>query len=84
MHTILPGFAETPGFPQYTVLPKAFHWTVIGPDRIARSILAAIRRDRRESFVPWFYRPVAVLQTVLPSLLARVLARGRYGGPGAA
>src|SRR6476620_6727693 len=78
VHTILPGFAETPGFPQYSVIPKAFHWTIIGPERIARSILAAIRRDRRESFVPWFYRPLAWLQALAPSLLARVLARGKY------
>ncbi len=84
VHTILPGFAETPGFPQYGVIPKAFAWTVIGPERVARSIVAAIRHDRRESFVPWWYRPVAVLQATVPSLLARVLARGRYGGPGAA
>ena len=84
VHTVLPGFAETPGFPQYTVIPKHFHWTVIGPDRIARSILAAVEHDRRESYVPWFYRPVAILQAVVPSLVARVLARGRYGGPGAA
>jgi uncharacterized protein len=84
VHTVLPGFAETAGFPQRTVLPKAFQWTIIEPDRIARSILAAVNRDRRESFVPWWYRPVAVLQAVAPSLVARVLARGRYGGPGAA
>jgi NAD(P)-dependent dehydrogenase (short-subunit alcohol dehydrogenase family) len=84
VHTVLPGFAETAGFPQRTVLPKAFQWTIIEPDRIARSILAAVRRDRRESFVPWWYRPVAVLQTVTPSLMARILARGKYGGPGAA
>jgi NAD(P)-dependent dehydrogenase (short-subunit alcohol dehydrogenase family) len=84
VHTILPGFAETPGFPQYGVIPKALEWTVIGPDRIARSILAAIRRDRRESFVPWWYRAVAVMQAIAPSLVARVLARGKYGGPGAA
>jgi len=82
VHTVLPGFAETAGFPQRTVLPKAFQWTIIEPDRIARSILAAVRRDRRESFVPWWYRPVAVLQAVTPSLMARVLARGKYGGPG--
>jgi NAD(P)-dependent dehydrogenase (short-subunit alcohol dehydrogenase family) len=84
VHTVLPGFAETAGFPQRTVLPKAFQWTIIEPDRIARSILAAVRRDRRESFVPWWYRPVAVLQAVTPSLMARILARGKYGGPGAA
>ncbi|HKP19244.1 MAG TPA: SDR family oxidoreductase [Gaiellaceae bacterium] len=84
VHTVLPGFAETPGFPQHGVLPKHLEWTIIGPERIARSILASIRRDRRESFVPWWYRPVAVLQALAPSVVARVLAKGRYGGPGAA
>lgn len=84
VHTVLPGFAETPGFPQRTVLPKALRWTIIEPDRVARSIVAAVRRDRRESFVPWWYRPVAVLQSMTPSLVASMLARGRYGGPGAA
>jgi NAD(P)-dependent dehydrogenase (short-subunit alcohol dehydrogenase family) len=80
VHTIFPGFAETPGFPQYTVIPKTFHWTVIGPERVAKSIVAAVERDRRESFVPWFYRPVAVAQAVVPGVLARVLARGKYRG----
>jgi NAD(P)-dependent dehydrogenase (short-subunit alcohol dehydrogenase family) len=84
VHTVLPGFAETPGFPQRGVIPKALEWTIIGPERIARSIVAAVRRDRRESFVPWWYRPVALLQAVTPSLMARVLSRGKYGGPGAA
>ena len=84
VHTVLPGFAETEGFPQRGVIPKHLEWTIIGPERIARSILASIRRDRRESYVPWWYRPVAIVQSVMPSVLARVLARGRYGGPGAA
>jgi NAD(P)-dependent dehydrogenase (short-subunit alcohol dehydrogenase family) len=84
VHTVLPGFAETVGFPQRTVLPRTLQWTIIEPDRVARSIVAAVQRDRRESFVPWWYRPLAVLQSVAPSLVARVLARGRYGGPGAA
>jgi NAD(P)-dependent dehydrogenase (short-subunit alcohol dehydrogenase family) len=84
VHTVLPGFAETEGFPQRGVIPKSLEWTIIGPERIARSILAAVEHDRRESFVPWFYRPVAILQALTPSLMARVLARGKYGGPGAA
>jgi uncharacterized protein len=83
VHTVLPGFAETEGFPQRGVIPRQLEWTIIGPERIARSILAAVKRDRRESYVPWWYRPVALLQGVFPSLVARVLARGRYGGPGA-
>jgi NAD(P)-dependent dehydrogenase (short-subunit alcohol dehydrogenase family) len=83
VHTVLPGFAETEGFPQRGVIPKRLEWTIIGPERIARSILASIRRDRRESYVPWWYRAVALLQGLTPSLVARMLARGRYGGPGA-
>jgi uncharacterized protein len=83
VHTVLPGFAETKGFPQRGVIPKQLEWTIIGPERIARSILAAVKRDRRESYVPWWYRPLAWLQALLPSLVARVLARGRYGGSGA-
>jgi NAD(P)-dependent dehydrogenase (short-subunit alcohol dehydrogenase family) len=83
IHTVLPGFAETAGFPQRGVIPKPLEWTIIGPERISRSILAAVKRDRRESYVPSWYRPVAWLQAILPSLVARVLARGRYGGPGA-
>ena len=66
------------------MIPKQLEWTIIGPERIARSILAALRRDRRESFVPWFYRPVAWMQALVPSLVGRVLARGRYGERGAA
>jgi uncharacterized protein len=84
VHTVLPGFAETEGFPQRGVIPKSFEWTIIGPERIARSILAAVEHDRHESFVPWWYRPAAILQAMTPSLVARVLARGNYGGPGPA
>jgi short-subunit dehydrogenase len=80
---VLPGFAETEGFPQKGVIPKQLEWTVIGPERIARSILSAVRRDRREMFVPFFYRPLAWLQSLTPGLLGRVLARGKYGGRGA-
>ena len=83
VHAVLPGFAETEGFPQKGVIPKRLEWTIIGPERIARSIIASIRHDRLESFVPWWYRPVAILQAVLPSVVGRVLARGTYGGPGA-
>jgi uncharacterized protein len=83
VHTVLPGFAETEGFPQRGVIPRHLEWTIIGPERIARTIVAAVKRDRRESYVPGFYRPVAWLQALFPSLVARVLARGRYGGPGA-
>src|SRR6185312_8278276 len=79
VHAVLPGFAETEGFPQKGVIPRQLEWTVIGPERIARSILSAVRRDRREMFVPFFYRPLAWLQSLAPGVLGRVLARGKYG-----
>ena len=83
VHTVLPGFAETPGFPQYSVIPRSMHWTIIGPERIARAILAAVRNDKREIFVPWFYRPVGWLQSLFPATTARFLARGKYKGTAA-
>lgn len=83
VHTVCPGFAETPGFPQYSVIPRSLHWTIIGPERIARAILAAVKHDRREIFVPWFYRPVAWLQALLPGTTSRFLARSKYKGTAA-
>jgi short-subunit dehydrogenase len=71
VHTVLPGFSPTAGFPEPSVLPKALAWTVIQPDRIARSILRSIARDKRESFVPWWFRSVAVLQGSSPSTFSR-------------
>ena len=84
VHTVLPGVAETEGFPQRGVIPKPLEWTVIGPEPIAKAIVRSIRHDRREVFVPWFYRPVAWTQALLPGLLGRVLARGKYSDRGAA
>ncbi len=82
VHAVLPGFVETEGFPQRGVLPRALEWTVVEPDRVARAIVRAVERDRRESFVPWWYRSVAVLQALVPSAVARLLARGEYrAGP---
>jgi short-subunit dehydrogenase len=74
VHTVLPGFAPTRGFPEPSVLPRSLAWTVIEPKRIARAILRSIRQDRRESFVPWWFRGVAVLQSTVPALFSRGLA----------
>jgi NAD(P)-dependent dehydrogenase (short-subunit alcohol dehydrogenase family) len=81
VHTVLPGFSPTAGFPEPSVLPKALAWTVIEPERIARSIVAAVAHDRRESFVPWWFRSVAVLQGSAPGLFSRGLTwfSGRFG-----
>ena len=38
-----------------------------------------LERDRRETFVPGWYRVAAVAQALAPSLVARALARRRQG-----
>jgi NAD(P)-dependent dehydrogenase (short-subunit alcohol dehydrogenase family) len=81
VHTILPGFSPTAGFPEPSVLPKALEWTVIEPERIARTIVRSVARDRRESFVPWWFRSMAILQGSLPGTFSRGLTwfSGRFG-----
>jgi NAD(P)-dependent dehydrogenase (short-subunit alcohol dehydrogenase family) len=80
VHTVLPGFAPTSGFPEPSVLPKALEWTVIDAERIARTIVNSIAHDKRESFVPWWFRSMAVLQGSAPSLFSRGLTwfSGRF------
>jgi len=81
VHTVLPGFSPTAGFPEPAVLPKTLAWTTIPSDRIARAIVRAVRHDRRESTVPWWFRSVAILQGSTPNLFARGLPwfTGRFG-----
>ncbi len=76
-HTILPGFAETEGFPQRTVLPRYLHRTIIDPGDVAKAILRAVDLGIGELFVPGWYRLAAVAQTLLPSLVGRVGSRMR-------
>ena len=73
VHSILPGFSPTDGFPEPSVLPKALEWTIIQPDRIARAIVRAVEHDRRESVVPWFMRTPGIVQALLPSTFSRGL-----------
>jgi uncharacterized protein len=79
VHTINPGFVETEGFPQQSVLRSPLmRRLVIAPEQVADHVLRAIERDRAESFVPGWYRAVAIAQAAAPSLLGRVLARSGY------
>jgi short-subunit dehydrogenase len=80
VHTVNPGFVETEGFPQRTVLRSALlRRVVIGPEDVARHVMRVLERDRRETFVPGWYRIAAVAQALAPSLVARALARRRQG-----
>ena len=76
VHTINPGFVETEGFPQRAWLDsRFFRRAVVGPERVADAIVDAIEHDRREVFVPRWYRAFAVAQALAPGLVARASAR---------
>jgi uncharacterized protein len=76
VHTVLPGFVETEGFPQRDRHRNALvRRIVIEPEDAARAILRAVDRDRREVFVPHLYRGAALAQGLAPGLVARFLAR---------
>jgi short-subunit dehydrogenase len=83
VHTVKPGFVETEGFPQAR-LPSPARRIVIGPERVARHVLASLEHGRGETTVPRVYAPVGALQSLLPDAFARALARGanrpRIGG----
>ncbi len=74
VHTVKPGFVETEGFPQRW-LPAPARRLVVGPERVARHVLASLDHGRGETTVPRFYAPAGALQVLLPNVLARVLAR---------
>jgi short-subunit dehydrogenase len=72
VHTILPGFAETEGFPQRGVLPRSMERFVIEADDIAKAIVTAVEKNRREVFVPRYYRVATLAQALTPGIVARV------------
>jgi len=77
VHTILPGFVETPGFPQRTRFSsRLWQAIVIEPEDVAERIVAAVERDRGEVFVPRYYRIATLAQAVAPGLVARAGKRG--------
>jgi short-subunit dehydrogenase len=78
VHTVNPGFVETPGFPQRGVLGnRLLERLVIEPEDVARRVVRAVERNRREIFVPGWYRAPALVQAAFPGLVSRVLGRRR-------
>ena len=76
VHTVYPGFVETEGFPQRGKLGR--QWLdrlVIEPEDVAKAIVRSVERDRREVYVPRWYRLPAVAQAVAPGLVSRALSR---------
>lgn len=79
VHTVNPGFVETEGFPQASVLRSALlRRRVVGPERVARHVLEVLEHDKGETFVPRWYRAAALAQALAPGLIARLLSRAGY------
>ncbi len=77
VHTILPGYVQTEGFPQKPLLEhRVLRHIVVQPERVAETIVKAVERGRSEVVVPWFpYRPAIVLHGLAPVLVSRLGAR---------
>jgi uncharacterized protein len=76
VHTILPGFVETPGFPQRSRFGRRLWPLIAEPELVAERVLAALDRDRGEVFVPRWYRVAPLAQVLAPGLVARFARRG--------
>jgi uncharacterized protein len=77
VHTVLPGFVETEGFPQRSHFPnRAMRALVAEPELVAERILRAVERNRKELFVPRWYRVAPLAQALVPGLVARLGSRG--------
>ena len=59
VHTLLPGFAETEGFtPRTNLRSGLMRRFVLDSEDVARALVKAVEKGRREMTVPWFpYRP---------------------------
>jgi uncharacterized protein len=82
VHTVIPGFVETEGFPQQAVLKSALlRRFVIDAPAVARAIANAVEKNKREVTVPWFpYRFVTIAQAVVPGVVARFVGMTRHRG----
>lgn len=82
VHTINPGFVETPGFPQRGARfgPVASR-LVVDPPLVVERLLDAVDNDKREVVVPRWYRPAAWVQALAPGLVANARARTSRSRP---
>ena len=80
VHTIMPGFVETEGFPQRKALrSRVMRRFVIEADDVAKAIVSAVEKGKREVTVPWFpYRFIAIAQAFVPGVFARFSGRTGY------
>ena len=75
VHTINPGFVETPGFPQRARFRHGTYRLVATPEQVAARVIRAVERGQREIIVPRFYRPAVWLQALAPGAFTRAHER---------
>jgi short-subunit dehydrogenase len=79
VHTVNPGLVETEGFPQASALRSALiRRVVVGPEHVARHVLRVLERDKRETFVPRWYRIPAIALVLARGVIARLATRSGY------
>jgi short-subunit dehydrogenase len=80
VHTVLPGFVETEGFPQKGVLSSPLLGRfVIQPPRVAKAVVDAVEKGKAEVTVPWFpYRLISIAQAVMPRVVGRFSGMSDY------
>ena len=76
VHSVLPGFVETEGFPQRSrSANRLWQRIILEQEDVARRIASVVGRDAPETTVPRWYRPLSLPALLAPGLLVRVLGR---------
>ncbi len=76
VHTVNPGFVESETFPQRGLLKNSLlERAVVDPPHVAGAVMRAVDRNQREIFVPRWYRLPAIVQALVPGLVARLPRR---------
>jgi uncharacterized protein len=80
VHTVMPGFVETEGFPQQAVLrSRLMRRFVIEPEVVATRLADAVEKGKREITIPWFpYRLISIAQALVPGIVARFVGVSGY------
>jgi uncharacterized protein len=76
VHSVLPGFVETEGFPQRNRSSNPI-WQrlVLEPEDVARRVVGLVGRGVPETTVPRWYRALALPASIAPGLLVRLVGR---------
>jgi NAD(P)-dependent dehydrogenase (short-subunit alcohol dehydrogenase family) len=75
VHTVNPGFVETEGFPQGNRHGPLLGRLVVEPQLVVERLLDAVASNKREIYVPRWYRPAAWVQSLAPGAVARLRSR---------